>query len=66
MLASRKHRKEAPMDSYHETTTKDLTCWSKVSRSCCLRAGRFVLVPLLAAAHIASARARTMTVGYRS
>ena len=59
----RKERSHGPSDNYHETMMRDQMCWNEESRSRCSRSE---LVRLLAAAHIASARARSMSVSYRS
>ena len=59
----RKEGSHGASDNYHGTTTKVQTCWNEESRS---RSSRSELVGLLAAAEIASARARSMSVSYRS
>ena len=59
----RKERSHGSSDNYHETTSKDQMYWNEESRSRCSKSE---LVRLLAVAEIASARARSMSVSYRS
>jgi hypothetical protein len=62
----RRKQSHGPSDNYHETTTKNQKWWNEESKNRCLRSERFVLVRLLAVAQIASARACSTAVSYRS